>query len=98
PAPVLVLGPVLGQVELPVDESMTVAAGIACKYTDLAVLDPSGGPGILTADPDRVLALLQEPGLVDHQHAALVTERVGDILAHEVSQMISRPRASSEQR
>src|SRR5215218_872561 len=65
----LVLGPGFRQVQLPVDQSLPEAAGIGQKHADLTVFDPPRRAGILPRDPDRVLALLQEPGLVDHQHA-----------------------------
>jgi hypothetical protein len=41
---------------------------------DLRVFDPPGGAGVLALDTDGVRALLHVPGLVDHQHCALVVQ------------------------
>ena len=40
----------------------------------VAVLDPSGGTGVLALHPGGAEALLQEPGLVDDQHPAGLAE------------------------
>jgi len=58
----------------PVDQRLTERARIAEKDANLAVLDPPGRAGILPRDPDRVSAFLQEASLIDHQHAARITQ------------------------
>ena len=75
-----VVGPALGQVQLPVHQRMPVAAGVGQEHADLAVLDPPGRARILALDAGRLGALLQEPGLIHDQHAA----RVAQVLDHIV--------------
>src|SRR5215213_2849749 len=41
---------------------------------------------ILACDPDRVLALLHEPGLVDHQHAVPIAEGLDHVSADAIAQ------------
>ena len=43
--------------------------GVGQEHAQLAVLDPPGGARVLPLHPGRPGPLLQEPGLVDHQHA-----------------------------
>src|SRR3954451_5301630 len=77
----LVLGPDVRQVQTPVDQRLPVAAGIGQKHADLTVFDPPSRAGILARDPDRVLAFLQKPGLVDHQHAIPIAKRLDHVSA-----------------
>jgi len=63
-----ILGPALGQVQLPVDESVPVSAGVGQEHADLTVLDPPGRARVLPLDPGRLGALLEEPGLIHDQH------------------------------
>jgi len=86
-APWPVLGPGLGQVQLPVKERATGRAGIAQEHPDLAVLDPARGAGVLPGHPRRSAALLQKPGLVDHQHRL----RIAQVLHHVVAQVVTDP-------
>jgi len=51
-----------------------VPARVAEEDADLAVLDAARRAGILPLHADRLLALLHEPGLVQHQHGAGVAE------------------------
>lgn len=50
--------------------------------SDLRVVDPPGGAGVLALDADGVRALLHVPGLVDHQHCTLVVQMLQVVLAH----------------
>ena len=67
PTPRRVVGPALGQVQLPVDHRPPLRAGIGQEDAELAVVDLAGGAGVLALDPHRGRALLEEPGLVHHQ-------------------------------
>src|SRR3954469_2764607 len=82
----------------PVDQSLPVAAGIGQEHANLTVLDPPRRARILACDPDRVLALLQEPGLVDHQHAVAIAERRDHVSADAIAQAISIPAAVLQER
>ena len=73
--------PALGQVQLPVDQRVPVAAGIGREHPHLAVLDPPGRPQVLPLHPSRLGALLEEPGLVHHQHRVGVAEVLYDVAA-----------------
>jgi hypothetical protein len=46
PAPLPVVGPDLGQIQLPVDQRPTAVGSVGRKHPDPAVLDPPGGAGI----------------------------------------------------
>ena len=84
-APCLVRRPVLGQIELPVDQGMAKAAGIAGEDADLAVLDPTSRPRILAADTDGVATFLQKSRLIDHQDAVGAAKRLDHIVAHKIA-------------
>ncbi|WP_367575267.1 hypothetical protein [Streptomyces griseoaurantiacus] len=45
----------------------------------MAVLRPAGGSGVLALDPGGGGALLDEPGVVDDQHAVVLAELAGDV-------------------
>ena len=67
---------------------MPARAGVGQEDADLAVLRAPGRPAVLALDPRRLLPLLEEAGLVDHQDArgvAQVRHHVGaQVVAHRV--------------
>src|SRR3954449_7397985 len=66
--------PALGQVEGAVDQRPPVPARVAEEDPDLAVLDAARRAAVLPLHARRLLALLHEPGLVQHQHGLGVAE------------------------
>ncbi len=86
-----VAGPPGGQVQRPVDERVPGRGGVRQIHRDLRVLDPAGGAGVLPLHPDRRGALLQVPGLIDHQHRVRVTQVVHDIAAQIVPDLLGIP-------
>ena len=96
--PLPILGPGLGQIEPTVDERLAETAGIADKDAHLAILYPSRRAGILTPHADRVDALLQEAGLVDHQDAVLGAQRLHRVIADNIPQAIGRPGTAPQKR
>ena len=60
-------------------------AGVGEEDADLGVLDPPRRAGVLPRDAGRLGALLEEPGLVDHQ------DRVGvaQVLDHVGPQVVA---------
>jgi hypothetical protein len=54
---------------------------------DLAVLDPAGGPGVSPLNPGRLIALLEEAGLIDDQDA----ERVPQVAKGVLEQVVADP-------
>jgi len=89
--------PLLGQVQLPVHQRPTLRTGIGEEDPDLAVLDATGGAGLLALHPGRLVALLEEPGLIDHQHATRVAQVLHDVVAHLIAQPIGIPAGGGEQ-
>ncbi len=71
---VRVIGPLLGQVERTIEQGVAVAAGVAEEDADLAVLDPPRRARVLPLHPGRLRAFLEKPGLVQHEHRALVAQ------------------------
>jgi hypothetical protein len=88
--------PVLRQVEFAVDQRVPLAAGIRQEDADLGVLDPAGRAAVLPRHPDRVPALLQEPGLVDDQHAVRGPEVLDDVVAAQVAGRVLVPQHVAE--
>jgi len=68
-AALAVVGPTGGQVERPIQEGVAARAGIGEEHADLGVGAPPRRAAVPRPDPRRLAALLQEPDLVDHQHA-----------------------------
>src|SRR5215203_146858 len=88
-AALLVMSPLLGQIQLPVDESLTPKGGIGQKHPDLAVLRLAGGADVLALDPDALLTLLDEARLIDDQNtliafAQMLDHVASEIVAHEI--------------
>jgi hypothetical protein len=48
-------------------------------------------PGVLAFDPYRLVALLHEPGLVEHQHGVRVTEMLAHVGAQVVAHRFGLP-------
>src|SRR5215211_5200191 len=65
-ASVPVIGPLLGQVQLPVDEGLTPTGGVGQKHPNLAVLPLlADGAGVLALNTYALISLLDEARLVD---------------------------------
>ena len=90
--------PRLGQVQCPVDKAMPVPRDIGRKHADLAVGDLARRARVLPPDTAGRLALLQETGLVNHQHRVLVRQVLDHVLAHNVAQRIGIPAAPPQDR
>jgi site-specific DNA recombinase len=90
-AAVLVTDPRFRQVQLPVDQGPAPAGDVGAEHAQLAVLHPARGAGVLPLHPGRLGALLQEPGLIDHQHAIGGAEVPGHVAAHIVSDAVGVP-------
>ena len=83
--------PRLRQIERSVDKGVAVARHIAAEDADLAVGDLARRPGILPADAARSLALLQEPGLINHKHRVVIGQRFERIITHHIAQIVGIP-------
>jgi site-specific DNA recombinase len=92
-----IVDPALGQVELAVDHAMPGRGGIGQVDGDLGVVELAGGAGVLALDPDRVAALLEIAGLIDHQHRARVAEVLDQIIPDVVADRVVVPDRSGQQ-
>ena len=91
-----IVGPGLGQVQRPVDEGVAVPGHVGREDPDLAVGDLAGRARVLARDAAGRLALLEEAGLVEHQHGILVGQRLQRVVAHHVAQRVGLPAAAAE--
>ena len=87
----------LGQVQLPVDERPPLGAGVGEKDAELAVVDLAGGARVLALHPHRGGALLEEAGLVDHQHPGRVAQVLDHIGAQVVADQVRVPVSGGQQ-
>jgi hypothetical protein len=90
--------PGLRQVERAVDEGVPVPRGVGREDADLAVGDLARRPGVLPRDAAGRLALLQEAGLVEHQHGVRVGQGLQRVVARHVAQAVRLPAAPAEDR
>src|SRR3954469_13426084 len=77
---------------------MPAPRDIGREHANLAVGDLARRTRILPSDTARGLALLQETGLVNYQHGALIRQVLDNILAHDVAQRIGIPAAPPQDR
>ena len=91
-----IVGPGLGQVQRPVDEGVTVPGHVGGEDPDLAVGDLARRARVLPRDAARGVALLEEAGLVEHQHRPRVGQRLERVVAHQVAQRVRLPAAAAE--
>jgi hypothetical protein len=93
-----IVGPGLGQVQRPVDEGVTVPGHVGGEDPDLAVGDLARRARVLPRDAAGGLALLEEAGLVEHQHGIRCRQGLEGIVAHDVPQRVGLPAAAAEDR
>jgi hypothetical protein len=58
---------------------------IRSEHTDLAVCDLARAARVLSRHATRRFALLQKPGLIDHQNRIVIRKVLDHILPHEVT-------------
>jgi hypothetical protein len=96
-APGSVVGPAGRQVQVPVDERDAVWGGVGQEHRDLAVLLLAGRAGVLALHPGRAVTLLDEAGLIHHQHRVRVAQVLDDIVAQVVADPVGVPPGAVEQ-
>src|SRR3954451_19390806 len=94
--PVRILAPRLGQVELAVDQGVALAAGLGQEDADLHVLNPTCRAAVLPGHAGGLLALLQEAGFINDEHAIRGAERLDDIVAAQLLGGIGIPQRVAE--
>jgi hypothetical protein len=90
-APRRVVGPCLGQVQLPVDQRPPPWGWRRPEHAELAVVDLAGGARVLALHSHRGGALLEEPGLIHHQHRARVAQVLHGLGAQVVADQLRGP-------
>ncbi len=91
PAAVRVLSPRACYVQGPVDRGVPAGSGIDHVDGDLGVLDAASSARVLALDTDGRDALLQVPGLVDHEHRLGVVQMFHHIGADIVADCVGVP-------
>jgi hypothetical protein len=86
-----------GAVQLPVDERPPHSAGIGQEHPQLAVVDRASRGRVLALHAHRGRSLLEESGLVDHQHRARVARWLHQVAAQVVTDLVSVPAGVVEQ-
>jgi hypothetical protein len=71
--------------------------GIDQVDRDLGVLDPAGSAGVLTLHPDRLAALLEVAGLVDHQHRLGIAQVLDQVSTEVVADPVVVPHRPAQQ-
>src|SRR5215217_2376794 len=96
-APRRVVGPRPRQVPLPVDERPPPGAGVGQEHPQLAVVDLAGRARVRALHPDRGGPLLEEPGLVHHQHRPWLAQVLHDIATQIIPDQVRVPVGGGQQ-
>ncbi len=83
-----IVGPLLRQVESPVEECRAVPRAVGKEDTNLGVLDPASGARELPRHPSGAGALLEELGFVDHEHSLGVADSFHNVIPQVVTDFI----------
>jgi hypothetical protein len=75
---------------------MPLARDIGRKHADLAVGDLAGRARVLACHAAGGLALLQEAGLVHHQHGLRLGQGLDHVVAHQIAKRIRVPLCPTE--
>jgi len=75
---------------------VAVTGHVGREDPDLAVGDLARRAGVLPRHAAGGLALLEEAGLVDHQHRLRVGQRLQRVVAHQVAQRVGLPAAAAQ--
>jgi hypothetical protein len=67
------------------------------EHPQLTVVDLPGGAGVLPLHPRRPAALLDEPGLIHHQHRTVIPEPLGDVTTQVITGRVDVPAIVTEQ-
>jgi hypothetical protein len=63
-----VVGPLLRELEFPIEQKMALVSRIGHKHPHLAIFHTAGCPTLLARHPRRMLAFFQKSRLIDDQH------------------------------
>ena len=86
--PLPVLSPYLRQIQFPVQQGSSPGASVGQKYPNLTVFNPPRRAAVLPLHSHRLAPLLEEAGLVHHQHpvggAQMLDHVVPEVIANQV--------------
>src|SRR6202048_4791003 len=77
---------------------MAVTGNVDSEDADLAIGDLARGTCVLPRHSARGVALLEKPGLVDHEHRIVIRQMLDDIIADDIAQTISIPISATQDR
>jgi hypothetical protein len=93
-----VLNPVLRKIEFPIEEGApAVRRGIIQKDANLAILDLACGATVLSLDPSRLNAFLDEPSLINDQSPAFEAEIIFNIVVETIPNTVCVPLRNPQQ-
>src|SRR5918993_1384975 len=96
-ATLLILGPLLRQIQLPIDEGLPPTGGVGQKHPNLAVLPLADSAGVLALYTYALISLLDEACLVDDETTLRVRQMLDDVLSQVVSNCVGIPAGSSKE-
>jgi hypothetical protein len=96
-AAIMVVGPAARKVQSPVDQRVPTRGRIRQIHRHLGVLDAARGTAVLALHPDAVHTLLDVTGLIDHQDRTRVAERIDDVIAQIVADIVGVPAGPCQQ-
>src|SRR6266540_2350870 len=92
-----ILGPFLWQIELAINQGLTMLARVGQENADLAVLDAAGRATIVPCEASRMAAFLKKAGFVKHTHRSGICQIVDHIRLQAVAQRIGVPVGPTKQ-
>ena len=96
-AAVAVVGPGLGQIQLPVRQGASTCGGVGGEHADLAVLGVAGGAGVPALHAGRGGALLEEASVVEDEDPVGLAEPFGYVVLEVVAELVGVPAGAVEE-
>jgi len=92
-----IIGPLLGEIQGAIEQSLPSSTRLGEKHPDLRVLHPACGATILTRDPRRMAPFVQKPRLVDDHDALGSAQMLHEIPTQIVSHGLRIPYGPPQQ-
>src|SRR6476660_6502767 len=80
-APSHVVRPRLGEIQFAIQQDVPLSTRVGQKHPNLGILHAPCRPAILPGDPSRMLAFLEKPRLIKHEHGLRVAPMLDDVRA-----------------
>jgi hypothetical protein len=78
-APQRIVNPALWEVQFPIQQRMSIWAGVCQEHTDLTIFNSPGCTTVLPLDADRFVAFFEETGLINNGDRIGSRKRLPDI-------------------